>query len=219
MKDVMTKALSNVDAASLVHATDESIDIAAGLGENVEVVGLSGGGTLAAWAGYNRDEVMVSTPISPLFEPAMLPGWVVRPITELTRVIPDIYIWWDPAKKADHIPKDAYPRYSLRSISAFLDVGFSIDGRDAQRETVMHEAVYVSNGADESVNEKVGERIFKEKVGAHADGFEFHEFPKSDGYAHDVIDPAGLNSAHIEEIYAVLFPWLGLEPPESSGGS
>ena len=74
----------------------------------------------------------------------------------------------------------------------------------------MSEAVYISNGADESVNEGVGERIFKEKVGAHAESFEFHEFAKSLGYAHDVIDPQGLNADHIEEIYDELFPWLGL---------
>ena len=90
---------------------------------------------------------------------------------------------------------------------------YSIDDREAQRETVMAEAIYVSNGADDSVNEGVGERIFKEKVGEHSESFVYHEFAKSLGYAHDVIDPKGLNAEHIEAIYAKLFPWLGLPAP------
>lgn len=212
MKDTMTKALSEVDVAVLVEATDEAIDIAAGLGENVEVVGLSGGGTLAMWSAYNRDEVTDSTPISPFLQPKMLPVWTTRPITEITRVIPDVYIWWDPSLKENHLPPDAYPRYSLKSMSAFLEIGFGIEDDEPQRTGGLYRIVYISNAADDSVDEVFGDAVFKEQLGPLAEEVEFHEFDESLGYAHDIVDPNGLNAEYIDDIYPHLYEWLGIAP-------
>ncbi len=211
MRNVMTRALSEVDAAALVETTDEAIDIAAGLGENVEVAGLSGGGTMAVWAGYNRDEVVSAVPISPFIEPAGIPVMLVRPLTEIIHALPDIYIWWDPSVKENHVPPDAYPRFSLHSLTAFLDVGASVVRDDPERTTTLTRAVYISNGADDSVNEEYGDMVLKRYVGPMADTVLFHEFDESLGYAHDLIDPDGLNADHIDEIYAKLYAWLGLE--------
>jgi carboxylesterase len=210
MRNVMTRALSEVDATALIETTDEAVDIAAGLGENVEVAGLSGGGTLAIWAGYNRDEVTSAVPISPFMEPAGIPVFLVRPITEIVHVLPDIYMWWDPSVKENHVPPDAYPRFSLHSLSAFLDVGTSVVRESPDRTTTLARAVYISNGADDSVNEQYGDMVFERQVGPMADAVLFHEFAESHGYAHDLIDPKGLNAAHIEDIYAKLYVWLGL---------
>ena len=212
MKDTMTKALTDVDTAALVEAADEAIDIAAGLGESVEVAGLSGGGTLSMWAAHNRDEVSSSAPISPYIQPKILPVWIMRPITEITRVIPDIYIWWDPTLKEDHLPAEAYPRYSLKSMSAFLEIGFSIEDGEPQRTSEMDRIVFVSNAADPSINEAYGYGIFKTHLGPLAKEVEFREFDEALGYAHDLVDPRGLNAESIDDIYPELYEWLGITP-------
>ena len=213
MRDLMTKELSKLDAAALVESTDNAVDIAAGMGENVEVVGLSGGGTMAVWAGYNRDEVTSAVPISPFIEPAGIPVALIRPVTEIVHALPDVYIWWDPSKKEEHLPPDAYPRFSLRSLTAFLDVGASVVRDDPQRDTTLAQAIYISNASDKSVNETYGDMVFEEHVGPMSDEVLYYEFDESLGYAHDLIDPTGLNADSIEAIYTQLFEWLGLPAP------
>ncbi len=214
-KDVLSKTLSDVDAAVLVEATDEAIDIAAGLGENVEVIGISGGGTLATWAAYNRDEVDTLITISPFFATAPVPVVLTRPITEILHVLPDFYVWWDPALKEKHLPPTGYPRFSTRSLTAFLDVGYSIVDDDPQRTTPLKRAIYISNASDDSVNGQFGADVFREQIAPIADAVSFHEFDASLSYAHDLVDPAGLNAEHLDEIYSQLEKWMEIPtPPE-----
>jgi hypothetical protein len=39
------------------------------------------------------------------------------------------------------------------------------------------------------------------------------EFPRNLGYAHDLIDPNGLNGKSIDAIYGALYPYLGIPAP------
>ena len=64
-RDRLTKALSDVRPDDLVHTADLAVDIAAGLGDEVTVVGLSGGGTLAAWLATERNDVNRAVLIAP----------------------------------------------------------------------------------------------------------------------------------------------------------
>jgi hypothetical protein len=154
--------------------------------------------------------VSSSVPISPFIEPAGLPVFLVRPVTEIVHVLPDIYVWWDPTLKQDHLPPKAYPRFSLHSLAAFLDIGESIVRDEPERATSLARAVYISNAADDSVNEEYGDMVFERHVGVMSDEVLFLEFEESLGYAHDLIDPEGLNAQSIDEIYARLFEWLGI---------
>ena len=146
-RDLMTRDLSKLTAARLVEAADEAIDAAAGLGERVEVVGLSGGGNLAALAASDRNEVASAVIISPLFGIDLLPSTVVRPIVGWSTALPDFYLWWDPRLKEGHIPRDAYPRYSLKSISAFFEVGFDLMRREPKRTSELERVVLITNAA------------------------------------------------------------------------
>ena len=87
-RDLMTRDLSKLTAARLVEAADEAVDAAAGLGERVEVVGLSGGGNLAALMASDRNEVDSAVIISPLFGVDLLPSAVVGPSSAGARPFP-----------------------------------------------------------------------------------------------------------------------------------
>jgi pimeloyl-ACP methyl ester carboxylesterase len=213
-KQLINKELSQLNAERLAAVTDQAVDIAAGLGDRVEVVGLSGGGTMASWAAYNRDEVKSVVAMSPFFEPLTLPDWLVRPITQVTRITPDVYLWWDPRLKARRlVPPDAYPRYSLRSLSAVLELGYWIDDNPPTRKTKLDRALFISNASDRSVNESLGYHVFETKIGPISRKLEFYEFARKLGYAHDLIDPNGENAKNIDAIHAELYPLLGLTPP------
>jgi carboxylesterase len=209
-RNLMTKDLSKITAAELADYSNEAIDIASGLGETVEVVGLSGGGNLAARAAHDRDEVKRAAIISPLFGVDLLPAAVTKPIVAWSRVLPDVYLWWDPAKREAHVPVDAYPRYSLKSISAFFEVGYDFMRREPTRRTRLERVVVVTNAADDSVDEELATSSITDELKPEADDFVTYEYPRRLGYAHDLVDPEGVNSAKIDAIYGELLPLLGL---------
>ena len=92
-----------VTARELVDFVNQSITTATGLGEHVGVVGLSGGGVLATWAGEYRPEVTRVLALSPFYEPApeKAPKWQLPLLRKLYGwgLIPDTFI--EPATEKD----------------------------------------------------------------------------------------------------------------------
>ncbi|GIG03203.1 hypothetical protein Cci01nite_82960 [Catellatospora citrea] len=79
-------AHADVTADELVTYANESLNIAAGLGEEVGVIGQSGGGVLATWlAEYRGDAVDRLMVLSPFYQPASAhaPAFAVKPLTVL----------------------------------------------------------------------------------------------------------------------------------------
>ena len=169
---------------------------------------------MAAWAATSRPEVTSATIISPLFGVTLLPAWAVKPIVAWSRVLPDYYLWWDPGLKQGHKPADAYPRYSLRSISSFFDLGYDFSRQNGRGNKPLERAVLVTNAADLSVDGAVAKKVFRDRLASIATTTSTFEYPASERYAHDLIDPEGVNSAKLDAIYRKLMPLLGL-PPET----
>ena len=67
----------NVTAEELVAYANDSITTVTGLGDEVGVIGLSGGGAVATWAAEYRPEVQRLLVLSPFYEPAasQAPKW------------------------------------------------------------------------------------------------------------------------------------------------
>jgi pimeloyl-ACP methyl ester carboxylesterase len=66
LADRMTDDLKNLTAKNLRDASNAYVDIARGLGEHVTLLGLSAGGTMAAWVAQHRadvDEVVLIAPM------------------------------------------------------------------------------------------------------------------------------------------------------------
>ena len=95
--DPLSAALSSLTSQELRRFADAAVDVAAGLGERVWVMGLSAGGTLALWAALARSDVDRAMLISPLLLPAGHPAWQLGPVVRGLRLAPlDIFLWWDP---------------------------------------------------------------------------------------------------------------------------
>ena len=108
--DRLTRALSDLTPEALAATANQALDVAAGLGEQVHVVGASAGGTLAAWLATNRDEVERLTLIAPLAVPKPLPEVAVWPVARAVRLAPDAYVWWDGQQRERlATPPYAYP--------------------------------------------------------------------------------------------------------------
>jgi alpha-beta hydrolase superfamily lysophospholipase len=208
--DRMTRALSDISPGALVDAAEEATDIAAGLGEEVTVVGLSGGGTLTAWLASERDDVAEAVLIAPLVAPKVLPEFTVGPVSRAFRFTPDVYLWWDGEKKESLAePPYAYPRYSLRSLGAFLAVGRAAQ-QPPGRTTTLGRLVVVTNENDAAVNNAGVDRVAAALTVPGVDREDL-VFPAALGWRHDLVDPQGENADVLPEIYARIGPLLGLD--------
>jgi alpha-beta hydrolase superfamily lysophospholipase len=214
--DRMTSALSDITPGGLVDAAEEAADIAAGLGEDVTVVGLSGGGTLAAWLASARDDVTEAVLIAPLVVPKVLPELAVGPVSRAFRYAPDVYLWWDgDQEEALADPPYAYPRYSLRSLGAFLAVGRAAQ-QPPERATTLRRLVVVTNENDAAVSNAGVDRVAAALTVPGVDR-EDVVFPAALAWRHDLVDPQGENAEVLPDIYARLGPLLGLEGLSPAG--
>lgn len=207
--DRLTKAMTDLTPADLAATTDTAMDITAALGEQVTVVGLSAGGTLAAWLAAQRDDVDTAVLIAPLMVPKVLPNQTVAPLARAARYLPDYYVWWDSDLKAElDSPPYAYPRFSIRSMGAMLALGLRAQSAVTRSEP-LDQLVLITTENDAAVSNagvaKMGsklEPLARETITLH--------FPAESGYSHDLIDPQGDNAAVIDEIYAQIGPVLGI---------
>jgi alpha-beta hydrolase superfamily lysophospholipase len=213
--DRLTRALSDLTPAALAATADLAVDIAAGLGEQVHVVGASAGGTLAAWLASERDEVERLTLIAPLAVPQPLPEAAVRPVARAVRLAPDAYVWWDRRQRERlATPPYAYPRFSTRGLGAFLEIGRATRAADPATIPRLGRLTLVVNENDAAVSIPAARRI-ADVFSRAADERVDHVFPAAAGYGHDLIDPEGENAARIDEIYGLLGPLLDL--PDLAG--
>jgi pimeloyl-ACP methyl ester carboxylesterase len=207
--DRMTRALSNLDPEDLNAFADSTVDIAAGLGERVSVVGLSAGGTLAAWLAAERDDVAEVALLAPLMVPKVLPETTVGPVSRLGGVLPDFYLWWDETLKEQlATPPYAYPRYSIHSLGSLLAVGRRAQGR-VDRTFPLERLLVVTNANDGAVKNSAINRV-ADHLDDYATERVDHDFAEEVGYKHDIVDPQGENAADLETIYDTLGPLLGI---------
>jgi len=206
--DRLTRALSDTHPADLVRAAHTAVDIAAGLGRRVSVVGLSGGGTLAAWLAGRRDDVAEAVLFAPLIVPKVVPDVLAGPLSRFPEHGVDLYLWWDHHLRADLAsPPYAYPRYSVRSLAAFLALGR--EAGHPTRTTRLERLTVVTNENDGAVsNDAVAE--VEAALAPLAREHRSTVFPVELGYRHDVIDPLGESAGHIAEIYGRIGPLLDL---------
>ncbi|MBI3889689.1 alpha/beta fold hydrolase [Candidatus Saccharibacteria bacterium] len=90
------KTHGKVTADELVDYVNQSVTIGTGLGSEVGVVGLSGGGMLATWASEYRPEVKRALALSPFYEPAsaQAPKWQLPFLSVMYgyHILPDNFI-------------------------------------------------------------------------------------------------------------------------------
>ncbi len=188
--DTTTLALKNYDAQVMVDFTGQVIDIVHGLGDRVTIIGLSGGGTMAAWAGQNRGDVYQAGSIAPMLGAGFIPAPLTRILTKLLLRLPDFYMWWDPALKADNpLTEDyQYPGYPIHALGEVLRLAFAVETEAQRNAPRASKVTMVSNANDTSVsNPKIDQliSIWRSK----GDRITHYQFPKDLGLAHDFITP------------------------------
>lgn len=187
--DRASDALRDLTAEKLAAWADAAVDVAAGLGEEVIVLGISAGGTAAAWAAQNRPEVARVVLVAPFFG---LGRFGVRGNMLLMRamlLIPPVSVWKDPIlrERYEGMPH-AYKRQSTRATGEIMRLGLATVRQARARPPAAGSAAIVTNAADTAVDNAVT-AVFAEDWAASGLPIARHEFPAEHALGHELIDP------------------------------
>jgi alpha-beta hydrolase superfamily lysophospholipase len=187
--DRMTTDLSHLDLRQLVDFTAASIDLAAGLADEITVSGISLGGVLAVWAAQYRP-VAVAAPIAPAIGVPVVPVSVSNVVFGAMGRLPNRFVWWDPRKKQQLPgPTYAYPRFSTHALVATQKLGQMLL-TDARTERPAAQCIWmISNAADYAVSNPAGATLVRRWRATGAPNVNAFRFPRHLKLFHDVVDP------------------------------
>ncbi len=206
-KDV--NELAGLTAAELRDATDRAVDVAAGLGDSVVIVGLSVGGTMAAWAAEHRAEVRRAVVIAPPFEFAHVPSMLERPLVNLGSRVPNV----TRREATDSTQPDRDPGFATHALAQVIQLGWAVR-RDANRYAPTAEVLFLVNASDGTVKTPAVldvARLWNRRGSAVS----VYEFPDGLALPHNILDPQ-LPLAKTAAVSAVLEALAhGEHPPET----
>ena len=148
-----SNALAELTAEELAAMMDATADLAAGLGEEVTMAGLSLGGNVAAQGGQLRTDLRMAVPMSPALGFRFVPNFLTPALTRLILGLsPDIYIWWDPINKADFQAESGYPGFSLRALGEIYRLGLAVQALADSQPPASQAQLVIDNWGDPAVN-------------------------------------------------------------------
>lgn len=208
-RDRLTDRLKNLTAERLVASASEAVDIAFGLGERVGLLGISMGGTLAAYFGQFR-KVAVAVPVAPDFALLQMPYGVSRAVMKLVSWFPNAFFWWDPRLKTKLQPHTAYPRFSTHALAQTMRVSYDVRAAAHRERQAAERIVTIVNRCDPAVNNEVTAETVTDWAGWNREGTQYVEMRNLPEW-HDVIDPRNAN-APTAIVYPRLLEALGAGP-------
>ena len=188
LADRMTDAISYITAAQLAAYADETIDIAQGLGNRVNMVGLSAGGTVTAWAAQNRSDLNLAVMMAPPFGFREIPTSITVPAMNVFSLLPESYRWIDSDLKTEFEPAWAYPRHSVHALAQLLRLSSSVRTAAHSASPAAGRVLVITNANDKSVNNELTRQAVASWQAHSLDVFTY-EFPASLGLGHDLVDP------------------------------
>jgi pimeloyl-ACP methyl ester carboxylesterase len=201
--DRLTDAQGRLTALHLTLLTDETIDIARGLGDSVTVAGLSIGGTMTAWAAQHRTDVDRAVVLAPLFGVKALPSALHAPIANATYIVPNLFIWWDANLREKTTPVYAYPRFATHGIGAVLRLSDAVWQGATQYTPGARSFIVITSPGDEAIDNTAAALMAAAWQAHGSDRVTTYQLPDNLGLRHDVIDP-NQPYQRVAEVYPIL---------------
>ena len=208
----MNPTLPELTAEELAAFGMQTIDIAKGLGKNVVVSGLSGGGSLTTWLAQVRDDINISMPISPFLGIRFVPRVFNRTVARILSSISGVWVWWDPIKKERNPYADEYqyPRFPTRAVAQYMRLGYAAE-QVINKKSPAGKIIVVMNDSDLSVSNKIADQFierWERYAGSERKQIESYRFDKSLGLPHDIITPHRFEG-NLTIVYPKLLDLLG----------
>ncbi|MGV9213954.1 alpha/beta hydrolase [Micromonospora sp. RB23] len=191
-----------VEAGELTAYAQQAVTIAAGLGDEVGVVGISGGAVLATWLAQVRGDVVRRLLVlSPFFGPRQAPAFAVRPLITLygRRVLRD---------------RVTARGYSLAAVTRYLTIVRSLP-RPPRRTGLVSAAVAISP-LDTVVHPDAAVRVPGRIARANGIDLRVYALPESLGVRHNTLDLTGLGDGAADVLRRYVDLYEGDPAPTSS---
>ncbi|MEU8285039.1 alpha/beta fold hydrolase [Micromonospora sp. NPDC048905] len=201
------RAHHRVEADELTTYAARALAVAAGLGDEVGIVGISGGAVLAAWlAQVPGDVVRHLLLLSPFFgpDPRQAPAFAVRPLITLygRRLLPD---------------RVTSRGYSLSAVTQYLTIARSLP--NPPRRTGLRTAAVAVSPLDGVVDLARAVTVPRRIADANAIPLRVCTLPEALGVGHNILDLAALGTegSELRRRYVALYeddpaPTPGLTP-------
>lgn len=209
--DTMTNEFQKLTSQDLISSMQQNYEIAIGLGNSVDVMGISAGANLAVWTGFNYGASQVLA-IAPLFAPTTYQDWQIPIMHNYIALLPNENKWWDDVAqdKSKDGPLHAYPRYSSKAANAFLEISLDLKQKIFQsnsniQSNTSYKLLTLEN--DQAVNNSVALKYFNllQKTTNHK--IYNRELPSNSNLNHDIIDPLQPR-ANTNYVYPIILEML-----------
>lgn len=195
LADRTSNALAELTAEELLGIMDPSLDMAAGMGDQVAMLGLSLGGNVAAAAGQLRPGLHLAVPTSPAIGLRFTWPGITPALTRIVLGLPDMYIWWDPINKAEFQAESGYPGFSLHALGEIWRLGLAVQETALNMPPAADKLLMVTNWGDPAINLANADMLVSEwrRNGGDVSTYRFALLP---WLPHDIIstDAVGANT-------------------------
>jgi esterase/lipase len=204
--------LALINAEELRDASDSAVDIAAGLGDSVVVLGLSLGGTMAAWIAQQRADVRRVVIAAPIMALARVPHILEMAALNLALRLPN----FTHADRPDPRQPDRELGWSTHGVAEILRLGLAARraARDASPPAKTLDIRILLNAHDHTIARQPVLEL-AEHWADRGTSVLAYELPDSLQLPHDVIDPR----QHVKRpdvVYPILVALVGGETPSSA---
>jgi pimeloyl-ACP methyl ester carboxylesterase len=209
--DRLTTEVGKLHAEELREFGDRMVDIAAGLGERVTIVGLSAGGIVAAWAAQYRAELSRAVLIAPSFGFYTYGERMQLLFMNLVLTLPDIAT--QHFINGDRAMPYAYVGWSSHALGEVLRLGMATARAALTTRPATQHLILVTNANDTAVNNGLARQIMTLWQSRGLRRVEYYEFDKGLRLEHDLIDPNN-PLQRIDVVYPVIQDLIVREAPE-----
>lgn len=165
------------------------LDIAAGLGDRVSLVGLSGSAVAAAWMAENREGIESVLLLSPFFSLYGHPVWMIDFLSAVLSKLPNFYKWWnDDLQDKLPGPPYVYPRYGSRCMADTVQLSRNVRANMDRRPLQCGRMDILITGTDVGANNNLSRKMEEDWNARSPGSVTLFEFPKQDGVPHDMVD-------------------------------
>lgn len=184
---------------------DDIVDLAHGLGENVTVIGISGGGAVGAWIAQNRPNVSRVALISPFLGIKHVPTLLDPLVKNVLSRLPKFSI--NGAIEADR--EWLYRGISSNGVAVYMTLGQSVLHSAENHPPAVSDVLILTTEIDAFVDNRWAQRLAETWQGGGAN-VQTHEFAASQGVPHASVDPFTAASKR-QLVYDLLLAWLERE--------
>ncbi len=198
--------LKALRAEELRDYADETVDLAIGLGDEITVIGISGGGAVTTWIAQHRPEVARILALSPFYGiPEVLP-FLNTFLMNLASRVPNVTLQNPAEPQRDWV----YRGEATRGVAEFMRLGRNVF-RSAEGTAPMASSIYfITTAVDDTADNDYTVELADIWVEAGSDVSSF-EFDASYDIPHNSVDPAA-DPEKKALVYAKILELLGEEP-------